>query len=203
MPAPVDIALREFESVRSEIAAHQRTKNQYLTLAITATGAIGSFALGRNGNRDALLVLPLVLGGLTIIYLRHNVDIELLGQYIRTELWPFLRQATPLEVKASPDQISIPSWDDWIQERRTTLRRESAYGAMGILPPLLIFGAPSLGALVISLSRSFDHAPLAFVWCLDVVVVSVSLGLTLWSYTEAPGWKKAPRPGPRSQQLSP
>lgn len=182
--------------MRSEIAAHQRTKNQYLALAITATGAIGSFALGRNGNRDALLVLPLVLSGLTIIYLRHNVDIELLGQYIRAELWPFIRQATPPDPQLPVRPATIPSWDQWIQERRMALRRESAYGAMGILPPLLIFGAPSLGALVISLSRSFEHAPLAFVWVLDVVVVLISLGLTLWSYTEAPGWKQEPQQRP-------
>jgi hypothetical protein len=180
MPDPLDAALKEFEAIRAEIAAHQRTKSQYLTLAITATGAIGTFALGRNGNRDALLVLPLVLSGLAIIYLRHNVDTELLGQYVRTQLWPFV---------STKAERGLPSWDAWIQTRRIALRRESAYGAMGLLPPLLIFGAPSLGALVISFTQAKHHAPLTFVWGLDVIVVSLSLGLTLWSYTEAPGWK--------------
>jgi hypothetical protein len=200
MSESAEVSLKEFESIRAEIAAHQRTKSQYLTLAITATGAIGSFALGRDGNRDALLVLPLVLSGLTIIYLRHNVDIELLGQYVRRELWPFLSRYQPSSgqaPKATP--IATPSWDDWIQQRRTELRRESAYGAMGILPPLLIFGAPSLGALVIAYGRSRHHAPTMFVWSLDILVVAVSLGLTLWSYTAAPGWKREPgSPGVKS-----
>jgi hypothetical protein len=221
MPDAVDIALKEFESVRAEIAAHQHTKAQYLTLAITATGAIGSFALGRNGNRDALLVLPLVLSGLTIIYLRHNVDIELLGQYVRRELWPYVaRQAVnsgpasdeqdgsqAVPVAAASDIADVPSWDHWIQERRKALRRESAYGAMGILPPLLIFGAPSLGALVLSFARSWHHhLPLAIVWCLALIVITISLGLTLWSYTSSPGWKKDPfdmARVPTSQAASP
>lgn len=156
MPDAVEAALREYEALRAEIDAHQRTKNQYLTLAITATGAIGSFALGRNGNREALLVLPLVLSGLTIIYLRHNVDMELIGQYIRRELWPFVAGSVMPDSDigdGSPARthLEIPSWDEWIQRRRSDLRRESVYGAMGIMPPLLIFGAPSLGALVLSL----------------------------------------------------
>lgn len=198
MPSPAEIALKEFESLREETAAHQRTKNQYLTLAITATGAIGSFALGRDGNRDALLVLPLVLSGLTIIYLRHNVNIELIGQYIRNHLWPFISEEGETRRTAeSPANESrpLPSWDDWIQERRVGLRRESVYGAMGILPPMLIFGAPSLGALVISFAQVKDQTPLGFVWGLDIVVVAVSLGITLWSYTEGPGWKRDPTAG--------
>lgn len=196
----IDVALKEFDSVRAEIAAHQRTKNQFLTLAITATGAIGSFALGRDGNLDALLVLPMVLSGLTIIYLRHNVDTELLGQYIRDELWPFVSgltkkasSANAPESGSSSEPTEIPSWDLWVQLRRATLRRESAYGAMGLVPPLLIFGAPSLGALVISFGQSRHHSALAFVWGLDVLVVLISLGLTFWSYSEAPGWKHNPK----------
>jgi hypothetical protein len=214
VPELVDVALKEFESVRAEIAAHQRTKSQYLTLAITATGAIGAFALGRNGNRDALLVLPLVLSGLTIIYLRHNVDIELLGQYVRSRLWPYVaghaladrnpaaKDGSSVAAPSTPTTAGaadFPSWDDWIQERRTTLWRESAYGAMGILPPLLIFGAPSLGALVISFSRSWDHLALAIVWSIALVVITISLGLTFWSYTSAPGWKKVET---KDQELS-
>lgn len=195
-----EAALKEYESLRAEIAAHQRTKSQYLTLAITATGAIGTFALGRNGNRDALLVLPLVLSGLTIVYLRHNVDIELIGQYIRRELWPFIADSVQPDSNADDKSAmlsrpEIPSWDEWIQRRRLNLRRESIYGAMGIMPPLLIFGAPSLGALVLSLASVRHSAPLLFVWGLDIVVVFISLGLTFWSYTEGPGWKQEPGPG--------
>ncbi len=121
---PSQIALSEFQSVRAEIAAHQRTKTQYLTLGLTATGTIGSFALGRSGNRDALLVLPLVLSGLTTVYLRHNVDIEFLGEYVREQLWPVL-QRLYLQAVAS-EAGPLPSWDDWIQERRVQLKRRSA-----------------------------------------------------------------------------
>jgi hypothetical protein len=131
----------------------------------------------------------MVLSGLTIVYLRHNVDTELLGQYIRDELWPFVTRALK-PIGESSEAESIPSWDAWVQRRRIALRRESAYGAMGLVPPLLIFGAPSLGALVISLGQSKHHVPLMFVWSLDILVVLISLGLTFWSYTEAPGWKR-------------
>jgi hypothetical protein len=195
VPGDTEVALKEFESLRAETEAHQRTKNQFLALAITATGAIGSFALGRDGNLDALLVLPLVLSGLATIYLRHHVDIELIGQYVRNELWPFVSATIEAEETDRPPagaRSRIPSWDRWIQDRRVTLRRESIYGAMGIVPPLLIFGAPSLGALVIAFGVAKHHPPLTFVWGLDVIVVAVSLGFTLWSYTESPGWKQEP-----------
>jgi hypothetical protein len=186
-----NVALAEFESLRSEIAAHQRTKTQYLTLAITATGAIGSFALGRNGNRDALLVLPLVLSGLTLVYLRHNVDIELIGEYVRNELWPVLRV---VEARAGTGAAPLPSWDDWIQDRRSRISRRSAYGALGILPPFFIFGSPGLGALVIAYERS-KTMPLALVWWLDAVALLLSIALTIWAYTSAPGWKAAREAG--------
>lgn len=194
MSKSAEVALKEFESLREETAAHQRTKNQFLTLAITATGAIGSFALGRDGNREVLLVLPLVLSGLTIIYLRHHVDIELIGQYIRGHLWPFIAKDVEAAAADFPgnDPGPLPSWDEWIQDRRIEMRRESVYGAMGVLPPLLIFGAPGLGALVISFAQVRHQAALTFVWGLDILVLAVSLGITLWSYTEGPGWKRDP-----------
>jgi hypothetical protein len=83
----------------------------------------------------------------------------------------------------------IPCWDEWIQRRRIEMRRESVYGAMGLVPPLLIFGAPSAGALVIAFAQTKGSTPITLVWSLDIVVLAISLGLTFWSYTEAPGWK--------------
>ena len=181
---PSQIPLAEFESLRTEIAAHQRTKNQYLTLGLTATGAIGSFALGRNGNRDALLVLPLVLSGLTILFLRLTVDIEILGQYLREDLWPALQK---IYAHSGGAEIgTLPSWEEWLEKRRTDLTRRSAYGALTLLPPFFIFGAPSLGALVIAHQQATTF-PLELVWWLDVAAASISMILTVWAATYSPG----------------
>ncbi len=184
------IALAEFQALREEIAAHQRTKTQYLTLGLTATGTIGAFALGRNGNRDALLVLPLVLSGLTIVYLRHNVDMELLGEYVREHLWPVLQNI--YSHSGGEDISPLPSWDEWIETRRAELTRRSAYGALGVLPPFFIYGAPGIGALVIAHAQAATF-PLALVWWIDIAAVASSVFLTVWAATNSPGWKNARR----------
>jgi hypothetical protein len=188
------IALAEFQTLREEIAAHQRTKTQYLTLGLTATGTIGAFALGRNGNRDALLVLPLVLSGLTIVYLRHNIDMELLGEYVREHLWPVLQDI--YDHSGGKDISPLPSWDEWIETRRAELTRRSTYGALGLLPPFFIYGAPSIGALVIAHAQA-AALPLALVWWLDIAAVAGSILLTAWAATNSPGWKN-PRRTPTS-----
>lgn len=134
------------------------------------------------------MVLPLVLSGLTTVYLRHTVDIEFLGEYVRDQLWPALQR---LYAHASASEAGpLPSWDGWIQERRVQLKRRSAYGALGLLPPFFIFGMPSFGALVIARQQATSF-PLALVWWLDVIAAVVSTMLTGWASTEAPGWKKA------------
>jgi hypothetical protein len=63
-----DVLLAEFSTLRDEIAAHDSEKSRNLALTLTATAAIGTFALRTDGNREVLLVLPLVLAGLAISF---------------------------------------------------------------------------------------------------------------------------------------
>jgi hypothetical protein len=186
MVLPTEIALGEFQSVRAEIAMHQQAKTRYLTLALTATGAIGAFALGRNGNIEALLVLPLVLSGLAIVYLKHNLDVENLGEYVRDQLWPLL-QSTWGRSKTG-DIGELPSWDAWINNRRATTSRKSLYGALGVLPPLLIFSAPSVCAVAI-VAPHCDTIALKLALGLDCLVLLISLYLTAWTISSGRSWK--------------
>ena len=193
---PADFLLAEYNSLRAEIAAHQATRSRYLGLALTATGAVGTFALGKDGNREILLVLPLVLSGLAIVYLKHTIDIENLGRYLREELWPVIRDAIPhypakpTTDTPEPSAKSLLAWDDWIQQHRAALGRLTPYGSLGLLPPLLIFSTPSLGGLLLAIPPA-RAGGWWLAWALDIITLVIAAFLTLWVFIIGPGWKSA------------
>lgn len=185
----------EYDAVRTEIQNHQTRRDGYLAAALTATGAIGSVALSDRSNLEALLILPILLSGLALMYLKHTVDTEHLGEYLRIEYWPVLRDSYrdlpgfPTGHQVLPDRASLLAWDDWIQKKRTSLGRTSPYGLLGIIPPLLIFAAASFGSLVLT-SPSGRGSEWRLVWSLDVFVLALSVFFTGWVTSRGPGWKK-------------
>jgi hypothetical protein len=185
----------EYDAVRAEIHNHQARRDAYLAAALTATGALGSVALSQKDNREVLLILPIILSGLALMYLKHTVDTEYLGEYLRSELWPVIRAchpdfpALPSAADQEPSRHSLLSWDDWIQLRRATLGRQSPYGLLGVLPPFLLFTATSVGSLV--LSWPAGHGPAwATSWALDVSALAVAVSMTAWLTLVGPGWKR-------------
>lgn len=183
-----DLLVEEYGSIRDEIMEHERSKTRWLGLAITATSAIGAFALGKEGNQGALLVLPLVLSGIGIIYLKHSLDIDNLGEYIRTSFWPATRSVLS-EHDTSHGTTTFVPWDIWIEQHRGRAGRASPYGSLGFLPPILILAAPSVASLVLTLPSS-KSAGWAFVWSADVVALITVLVLSVWVGIASPGWKR-------------
>jgi quercetin dioxygenase-like cupin family protein len=149
----VDVALEEYKALRAEIIALEQAQTTTVNVALTATAAIGGIAFGVRDNGDErleiLLVLPIILAGLGLVYLNNTYGSHRLGHYIRTKLWPVLQNALPAQDSGSIGRV--PSWEARVDETRTLGQvMRDPVGYLGWLPGLLIFGVPSVAALILN-----------------------------------------------------
>lgn len=166
--ANIDSALAEFASLRAEILMRLTAMQTVLTLQITVSGAVFSYALaGRTGTLAILLVVPVTTCMLAMRYVSQHVAMKNLSQYIHEHL-----------------NSRVPgglSWEGWVNQQRPRLR---AYGWTG--PLLLSFPGIALTALVWFIVSNLDtlrtaslaegDLGLAAVWTLGVLAT----GFTWW-----------------------
>ncbi len=133
----MDIALAEFNGLRAEIVSRATAQSATLGLGLTAIGLVFGFAVKNRAGGDELLAVPPLALFLNLIYSAETFRIISIGEYIRTELWPYLeRQAGQL-----------PSWE----QRVAAIRRRKSTVAMALLldaPAFAIFVGSSVVALV-------------------------------------------------------
>ncbi len=107
---PSECRLEVYKVLRDEITHHIQAMSALLGVALTATAAIGAFALNKQtGDRQSLLVLPFVLSGLALAQVNHGIQIRRLGEYIRTHVWPSDGSTAALPSSEPP----TPSWEEW------------------------------------------------------------------------------------------
>jgi hypothetical protein len=88
-------ALAEFQALREEIVQRIQLQQVLLGLTITALGALLSVALAGTSSRASLLfATPFVTSALGFAYSDHARRINMLGKYIRDELWRDVRRLT-------------------------------------------------------------------------------------------------------------
>ena len=88
-------ALAEFQTLRGEIVQRIQLQQVFLGLAITALGALLSVALaGKTSRASLLLATPFATRALGFAYSDHARRINLLGEYIKDELWSHIRSLT-------------------------------------------------------------------------------------------------------------
>jgi hypothetical protein len=135
-----------------------------VTAALTIVAAVGGFALAKEeGRLEIVLVLPLVLTGLGLLVVEGSLATQRLGSYIREDLMDRL----PRDPGAK-----FPSWEHFAE----AYRREAG-GALSkphvlisAFSALLIFGAPSIAALVLTRREwNSDLAPLWWTGLLSLV----------------------------------
>jgi hypothetical protein len=81
-------ALEEFNALRAELVQRIQIQQVLLGLTITSLGALLSVALAtKSSHTRLLLVAPFVTSALGFAYSDHSRRINLLGAYIRHELW--------------------------------------------------------------------------------------------------------------------
>jgi len=164
-----DFKLEVYKVLRDEITHHIQAMSALLGVALTASAAIGAFALNKQtGDRQALLVLPFVLSGLALAQVNHGIQIRRLGEYIRTHVWP-----SSGSIEAVPSsEPPAPSWEEWIADiriERSSLKNpaKAAYFAGNVV----VFAAPSIGALLITRPEAWQTTWVGVVWGFAVFVV--------------------------------
>jgi hypothetical protein len=170
----IEVALAEYGELRAEISRRSQAQGALLALALTATAAVGSYGFGSPDKREALLVLPFVLSGLSLVYLHYAILSSTIGRYIRTELWPFLEEASTTSQEIS----NVPSWELWIARARQKRGRFSPAGLVTFLGQGTVFGVPAVGALLVTRSLAWSHS-LAPIWGLGLLAVLGALAMVV------------------------
>ena len=185
----VDVALEEFKGLRAEIVSRQQSQTTVVNVALTITGVVATIAFARQGASpdrvDVLLALPIVLSGLGLTYLNHSHSAMAIGGYIRKCLWRQLAGAAP--DKETSSDITVPSWEHYVSKERGYSNLVTRRGALSFIPGLLVFGIPSIAALVINAHHIPGWVPyitggggdLRVVWVADFIAVLTSAALVV------------------------
>jgi hypothetical protein len=175
----LDVALAQYREMRVEINHWSQAKTALIALALTATSAIGSFGLSATSHKEALLILPFVLSGLALIYLNYSVFAKTSGDYIREELWPFLRRL--LSAPGDDPRLQLPDWETWIDDPSQKRPRFSPAGLLTILGQGIVFGVPAIAALIITLHLAWSHtwAAIWWIWWLGLLALAGTIAMII------------------------
>jgi len=159
----LELAIAQYQEVRSEIGRISQAKTALIGLALTASSALAAYGFSSDGRREVLLILPYVLAGLALIYLNYSVIVRTDGDYLRAELWPFLEGVLPPGDGAPSKEV--PCWERWTHDRQVERGRSSSAGLATLLGQGIVFGAPALAALILTY-----HLAWSGVWSADRLI---------------------------------
>jgi hypothetical protein len=129
--AHTDVALADFAAIKQEIQHRSNAQLTLVGLNVTAVGAIGGFAISQR-QTVLMLMLPILCPALGLFFLDHDRHIRAQGQYIRAVLWPRIARG-------------LPTWED----NSEPLLGNTAVRRFYLVPLLMLFGGPSLAALLL------------------------------------------------------
>ncbi|MBC2644394.1 MULTISPECIES: hypothetical protein [unclassified Rhodococcus (in: high G+C Gram-positive bacteria)] len=162
-PSPdkaIDVALAEYKALRDEIVGCFTKQGAVLGLGLAAIGVIFTAAAKDTGNRQLLVVVPPLALVVSALHTAEWARFTRIGQYIRCELWPYLRKQTGYD----------RSWQLWILERMRRRNPIQRFFSEGFIVPIL-FAAIALGALI---WRGVEYLNVAWI-ILEVVFVVFSI----------------------------
>ncbi|RYC13715.1 hypothetical protein [Nocardioides zhouii] len=155
-------ALAEFDALRAEILNLRQTQKNIVSIALAAYAGLFSFALGGDGDARLLTVVPPLGLVLCILQLSESFQIDRIGSYLRTTVWP--------EVMALSDYAH--SWEEQHGKRSWLSRSAGAVLLDGTLP-VLLFGA---GVAAIILGPDLSGTSLALEWvCVALTLLAPAL----------------------------
>jgi VIT1/CCC1 family predicted Fe2+/Mn2+ transporter len=171
---PASVELAEFVALRAEILEHQSAQATLVSVCLTAVGVLLGVVVSQGASRHLLLVVPFVASGLGLFYANHTMASQLIGQYIRDQLWPRLQ--------AYSEGADVPSWEMHL----SSLHRDKQslwwrYFSLSFLGGTTVFVTPSVGALIVSAQdafhHTFQHTWIVLVWTLDVLLLVLHISL--------------------------
>jgi hypothetical protein len=135
----VDVALAEFNTLRAEIVSHLNAQAAVVGLGLTALGVIVGFTVKDGGSERLLLAIPPLTLLVVLLHIAGSWRMALIGNYIWTELWPYL-------AKRVGDK-SLPSWEGKVARRQQPLKA-ILIAVIIDFPAGAIFICASIGALL-------------------------------------------------------
>lgn len=158
----VDVALAEFTSLRTEMAARVNIQAALVGVALTAIGVIFGLVLDKGGNTLLLLAVPPLALIVNVLHLAESHRIGLIMDYIDGELWPYLQ----LQVG------HVPSWEGTVLARQWTPSTVAVATLLdGAVTGLL------LGASILALT--FTTQPPTSLFVIDVAATILTLAIPL------------------------
>jgi hypothetical protein len=147
----IQVALAEFNALRSELDTHVGTQEKLIALVVTAIGIVAGLVIREGGDPRLLLILPFLVSAAGIHYAEQTRGIALIGSYIRDALWPYVRiQLAEASTRSQP----LPSWEDVVSDFRMEDRHRSgrvyrSYLLSSAVPGAMIFMLGSVVPLVV------------------------------------------------------
>ena len=170
----VTVLLAEFQALRAEIASRSGAQAAMMQLTVTALGALAGLSFTQYGDRRLLLLIPVISTILGLVWLDHAANISNLGDFIRNQLMPALKNAAGM--------AELPDYEDVV---RSYEKKPGGFLRMFGLPPFLIFILVPVVAIVIAFDAKARGWLFWSLVALDAVLLSVFA--TTWApYLESP-----------------
>jgi hypothetical protein len=171
-----DVALAEFNALRAEINNRMTTTAALVGVGLTALGVIVSLVVKEDGDERLLLTVPPLAIAVNFLWAVENRQVGLIGRYIRTRLWPYLREGDD----------RLPSWEEDCAERR--------HGLVNVLRSIgtdfaltLVFVVAAASSLVVlgdsvqvdGQEKKVNLGLIVFDWILTVLALAVPIAMTM------------------------
>jgi hypothetical protein len=166
----VDVALAEFNALRSEILMHVTTQAGLVGIGLTVLGVIVGLVVKEGGDDRLLLGIPPLAAVINLLYAAETHRTAEIGSYIEIRLWPYLKE------RVDP---GLPSWEQVVSGRLHNRRRALLNLLVGA-PALVLFPAASVGALVVLNGLNTGLAVAG--WVLTAIAILAPLALGAFAF---------------------
>lgn len=168
----VDVALAEFNALRSELVSHLTAQGAVVGVGLTALAVVTGFVVKEGGEERLLLLVPPITLLVVLLHSAGTYRSVKIGTYIRDWLWPYLESQVG----------TLPSWEEKVAQGRrswTTVPRV----AFVDFPAMALF----IVASIVALAVVADGELAWWAGCgmtLAAILVPIGIGLTIRGWAE-------------------
>lgn len=155
----IDVAIAEFNALRTEIVSYISTQAALVGLALTAGGLIVGFTVKEHVDQRLLLAIPLLTLLVVSLHTAASFRSALIGRYIDNVLWANLKKHVG----------EIPSWEAEVAKRRQRT-------IWKMLPEIFFLDFPAMTIFIVGSFYSMVRVgPGEFLWWVDCVALALAI----------------------------
>jgi hypothetical protein len=179
----VEAGLAEFNALRAEINSRMTAQAALVGVGLTGLGVIVGLVVKEHGDHRLLLAVPPLAVSVNFLWAVENRQVGLIGEYIRTLLWPYL---------ARTDK-ELPSWEDECAKRRRGVTNILRSIFTDFAMTMVFAGAAITSLLILGERVNVDGHRVKvsfglrlFDWVLAILALVVPFAMTIgnWRRTE-------------------